>query len=161
LLIVAGAGAGTYGAVRSIAGGVNRQEEVATRGAVVMPFDLDETTHTFTKTDTGGVETVTADDPLDVEQVTLIRQHLQEEAQLFARGDFSDPMAIHGAGMPGVKALAAGATRLSVEYRELSDGARLTYSSADAALVEALHAWFDAQLSDHGDHASQGSQASP
>jgi hypothetical protein len=160
-LIVVSVGVGGYAAVRTIAGGESRQEEVAARGAVVMPFDLEKTTHVFNKTDDGGVETVVADDGADTEQVTLIREHLRKEANLFARGDFSDPVAIHGADMPGVKELAEGASRLEIEYRDLSDGASLIYSSADGALVDAIHEWFDAQLSDHGSHATHGNRQSP
>jgi hypothetical protein len=36
------------------------QAKVAARGAEVMPFDLDRTTHVFTKLPDGGVQTVTA-----------------------------------------------------------------------------------------------------
>lgn len=68
-----------------------RQEEVAQRGAAVMPFDLEETTHVFEKTQTGGVQEVVADDPNDTEQVALVRGHLEEEAAAFRRGDLSDP----------------------------------------------------------------------
>jgi hypothetical protein len=45
-----------------------RQAEVAERGSSIMPFDLDRTTHHFAKTDTGGVQSVTADDPADATQ---------------------------------------------------------------------------------------------
>jgi hypothetical protein len=39
-------------------------------------------------------------------------------------------------------------------------GARITYTTADAALVEALHAWGKAQVLDHGAHAEAGHPAS-
>jgi transposase-like protein len=35
-------------------------------------------------------------------------------------------------------------------------GAELIYKTADAGLVSALHTWFDAQVSDHGDDAMAG-----
>ncbi len=57
-----------------------RQEEVAQRGAAVMPFDLEETTHVFEKMQTGGAQEVVADDPNGAEQVAAFR-----------RGDLSDP----------------------------------------------------------------------
>ncbi|MGE0304996.1 MAG: hypothetical protein AB7Q27_04485 [Acidimicrobiia bacterium] len=65
-----------------------RQAEVAERGATVMPFDLDATTHTFTHADDGGIQTVTADNPSDVAQIDLIRGHMHDERDNFARGDF-------------------------------------------------------------------------
>jgi len=134
-------------------GGDDRQDGVAERGAQVMPFDLDATTHHFVSTAEGGLQTVVADDPSDREQIELIQQHLQEEAAAFGRGDFGDPAQIHGADMPGLAALQAGADRIKVEHRSRDDGAELTYTTDDPLLVTALHEWFAAQTSDHGQHA--------
>ncbi|GIH81095.1 hypothetical protein [Planobispora longispora] len=136
--------------------GEDRRREVAAKGRTVMPFDLDRTTHRFTKAGDGGVQTVTADDPADASQVRLIREHLTEEAARFGRGDFGDPASIHGERMPGLRELSAGYRRIAVSYEELADGAGLTYTTSDPALVTALHAWFDAQVSDHGEHAEHG-----
>jgi hypothetical protein len=87
--------------------GPSRQQVVAERGAAFMPFDLDATTHIFEPTDTGGIQTVVADDPADNEQITLIRSHLRDEVKRFRRGDFGDPKSIHGHEMPGVRILAS------------------------------------------------------
>jgi hypothetical protein len=132
----------------------SRQAEVAERGASVMPFDLDRTTHQFTKTDTGGVQTVVADDPQDAAQVALIRQHLTEEVDRFRRGDFTDPAAIHGDEMPGLAELREHDGRITIDYETTPDGGRITYATTDEALLDTLHHWFDAQVSDHGQHAS-------
>ena len=134
----------------------DRQAEVAERGESVMPFDLDRTTHRFSKTDSGGVQTVVADDPKDTSQIGLIQQHLRHEADQFRRGDFTDPARIHGTEMPGLAPLLDGAGKITVGYEATADGARITYTTSEDALVAALHAWFDAQVSDHGQHATQG-----
>jgi len=42
----------------------------------VMPFDMSRTVHAFRMTETGGVQSVTAKDPGDSEQIALIRLHL-------------------------------------------------------------------------------------
>jgi hypothetical protein len=131
----------------------SRQEAVAERGAGVMPFDLEKTTHVFEATGSGGVEKVTADEPADNEQISLIREHLREEVSKFGRGDFSDPAAIHGEDMPGLKELEAGSERIDLRYAELPNGAQIEYTTEDPALVSALHRWFEAQLTDHGEHA--------
>ncbi len=55
--------------------------------------------------------------------------------------------------MPGLAELRAGASRIDVRYEDLPNGAALRYTTQDADLVRALHAWFDAQVSDHGQHA--------
>ena len=133
-----------------------RQAEVADRGAQVMPFDLDATTHTFTKTADGGVQVVVADDPTDGDQIALIQAHLREERDNFSRGDFDDPAAIHGHDMAGVAELAAGYADIVVEYQERADGAQLTYTSDRGDLIAALHAWFDRQVMDHGADAAAG-----
>ncbi|HEX6235252.1 MAG TPA: hypothetical protein VFZ63_19140 [Jiangellaceae bacterium] len=133
-----------------------RQAEVAARGAHVMPFDLDATTHRFEPTETGLVQTVIADDPNDADQVALIREHLEEEASRFAAGDFDDPAAIHGEDMPGLTTLRDGASEIDIQLEHLDDGARLVYTTNDPGLIEALHQWAEAQVSDHGEHAEHG-----
>ncbi|GAA4716179.1 aspartate carbamoyltransferase [Phytohabitans rumicis] len=158
LLLVAAAVAalsGGCGDDSSTSGAASRQDEVAERGASVMPFDLDRTTHQFTKTDSGGVQTVVADDPRDTAQITLIRQHLAEEVDHFRRGDFTDPAAIHGNQMPGLQALRGHAGRITIGQESTPDGGRVTYTTTVPELVDALHAWFDAQVSDHGAHATR------
>lgn len=51
-----------------------RLAEVAGRGAEVMPFDLERTTHIFKKLDNGGLQQVISDDG-DTAQIELIRAH--------------------------------------------------------------------------------------
>jgi hypothetical protein len=155
-LIAVGAPALIAGLLTGCSGGdkTSRQDEVAIRGATVMPFDLSKTHHTFEQTAAGGVESVRALDARDTAQIALIRSHLQSEAAKFASGDFADPMTIHGQTMPGVGALSAAGARLRIEYAELTDGAKIVYSSDDPVIVAAVHDWFTAQLSDHGQHAS-------
>jgi hypothetical protein len=141
----------------SQAADANRVAEVARRGADVMPFNLQQTIHIFTETGDGGVQRVVARNRGDLAQAQLVRQHLQELRGQFLRGDFSGPEHIHGAGMPGLAALkAAPPGSLSIAYREIPDGAELTYRTQDAALVAALHQWFTAQVSDHGPDAVVG-----
>jgi hypothetical protein len=134
----------------------SRQEQVAARGALVMPFDLDATTHTFRQTSAGGAQTVTVDDPSDETNLVLARRHLRAEAERFARGDLGDPAEIHGHDMPGLAAIEAGASAIRVSYSDVPNGGRITYTTTDPALVDALHAWFDAQVADHGAHALSG-----
>ena len=129
-----------------------RQNEVAQAGATVMPFDLDATTHVFEKVEDGGIQQVVSDED-DPTQIALIREHLREEAGRFSAGDFHDPEMIHGEGMPGLHDLVTGHEKLSIAYIDLPSGGQITYSTDDPDLVSALHAWFDAQLSDHGAHA--------
>ena len=126
------------------------QEHVHQMSHSVMPFDISETLHIFRMTETGGVEKVVARDPGDTEQVSLIRQHLRHEAGSFQRGDYSDPAKLHGADMPGLKELEAGASHIKVSYTKLPAGAAITFQTTDIHLLTAIHRWFGAQLSEHG-----------
>ena len=132
----------------------DKQSSVHNMGRMVMPFDLGATTHVFEMTETGGIQEVIADDPSDAAQVFLIRQHLQHEALRFRAGDFSDPTSLHGSAMPGLAQLAQGAERMTIDYTELPDGARLTFTTSESYLVTAIHRWFGAQLSDHASDAT-------
>jgi hypothetical protein len=131
-----------------------RQEEVGKRGAQVMPFDLEQTIHVFQKLDDGGLQKVVVKDPANKKQIALIQSHIKEESEKFRKGDFSDPAQIHGEDMPGLAELKAGAAKIDVRYTALSDGAQIRYTTKDSKMVAALHHWFDAQLSDHGHHAT-------
>jgi hypothetical protein len=162
VLVVVAAGIGTVLGSRSGGSGSDAAKKLATRradverrGASVMPFDQSKTMHRFSETANGGVETVTANDPNDSTQIQLVQQHLAHERDLFSAGNFTDPMAIHGMNMPGLEDLQTGAAagRVTITYAAIANGARLTYSTNDPDLIDALHTWFDAQLMDHGAHA--------
>jgi len=129
-----------------------KQAEVVERGRSVMPFDINRTMHHFQELPSGGVQQVLSTDG-DPHQIALIRQHLQTEVVRFQHGNFSDPSAIHGPEMPGLRALDAGATRNKIGYSELPQGAQVTYATTDPTLVAAIHTWFDAQVREHGHHA--------
>jgi hypothetical protein len=128
----------------------SRQAMVHEQGSVVMPFDLNRTTHVFKTTEIGGIETVIAKDAAESEQIALIQQHLEHEVLRFREGDFGDPATIHGTGMPGLTELAAGAANITFSYAALPNGAQISYATKDPRLVDALHRWFAAQLADHG-----------
>ena len=134
-----------------------RLNDVTQRGMHVMPFDLKQTQHVFDKTETGGVQQVIVRDPRNSKQINLIRQHLTKISGEFSQGDFSDPEKIHGKDMPGLAVLrTAKPGQLHVQYKELPNGAAITYSAEDKALITAIHQWFDAQLADHGPDAMPG-----
>lgn len=136
-----------------------RLDAVQDRGTHVMPFDLEKTLHVFTKTEEGGLQEVVAKNPQDREQIDLIRQHLRQIREDFSRRNFSGPAFIHGEDMPGLATLKqAGPDELHLEYKDLPAGARVSYSSPSPKIREAIHQWFDAQLSDHARHAVPGHQ---
>ena len=131
----------------------SKQERVHHMAHGVMPFDISRVVHIFRMTESGGVQQVVAKDPKATDQITLIQQHLQHEAQRFQKGDYSDPAKLHGADMPGLKELEAGAPGIKVTYEALPLGAEIRFETSDLHLLTALHRWFGAQLSEHGSDA--------
>lgn len=132
------------------------QKEVAQHGAEVMPFSVAATTHIFTKTADGGVQQVVSKHR-DPKQVALIRRHLAMITRQFSAGDFEASEQIHGKDMPGLATLrAAQPGALKIRYRDLPNGAEIAYRAGKPLLVAALHEWFDAQLADHGNDATEG-----
>jgi hypothetical protein len=140
----------------------SRLDEVQRRGSQVMPFSLEQTTHIFTKTDKGGIQQVIVKENADAEQIGLIQAHLSKISRHFAEGDFSDPAKIHGDDMPGLGMLKqAKPGQIKIEYKDLRNGAQISYSTEDPGLIEAIHHWFDAQLTDHARHAITGHSHDP
>ena len=122
---------------------------------MVMPFDVHNSTHVFQKNQYGGIQQVVAKDPKDADLIAAIRGHLEMEAERFGKGDYSDPMKIHGKAMPGVQYLShIKPGQIAITYRNVPAGAAVDYVGRDAATVEAIHRWFDAQLDDHGEDAT-------
>ncbi len=136
----------------SVQASQKQSDEVYEQGSKVMPFDQNLTTHTFMPNSSGGIQTVTANDSSNSNQIKLIRSHLQSEAEKFQQGDFSSPAAVHGEEMPGLAELQSGGDLVDVQYKELPDGGRLVYSSRDSKMVAALHRWFNVQNQDHNGH---------
>ncbi len=126
------------------------QEHVHQMSQSVMPFDMVKTVHIFKMTESGGVQRVVARNPGETGQVALIQAHLKREAERFQRGDYAAPTTLHGADMPGLKELRAGAAGIAVAYADLPEGAEITFETSDLHLLTAIHRWFGAQLSEHG-----------
>jgi len=134
-----------------------RLDEVVRRGVHVMPFDLELTTHIFSKSENGGIQKVIVKDLANVKQIKLIREHLSKIFYEFQQGNFSNPEKIHGATMPGLEALRKAKPKdINFMYKDLPDGAEITYFTDNPNLITAIHQWFDAQLSDHSRHAISG-----
>lgn len=126
------------------------QQHVHQMSHSVMPFDMAKTVHIFKMTESGGVQRVVTKLPGAADQIVLIRQHLQHEAENFQRGDYADPARLHGSDMPGVKELKSGASKIKITYAAIPEGAEIIFQTSDIHLLTAIHRWFGAQLSEHG-----------
>jgi hypothetical protein len=131
-----------------------RQAEVDQRMQQMVPFALDQTLETFTRTVHGGVQHVIAKSPDNTRQIQLIQNHLIKIANEFRNGDFSATERIHGADMPGLAILKTAKTDdIKFEYEPLPNGGQIHYSTEYPQYVQALHEWLDAQAKEHGNDA--------
>lgn len=125
--------------------------EVRQRMQQVVPYALDQTLQTFTKTVHGGVQHVIAKSADNTQQIKLIQEYLLKISNELRNGDFSEIERIHGADMPGLVQLKTAKTDdIKFEYRVLANGAQIHYSTEYPQFDQALHEWFDAQISDSG-----------
>lgn len=116
----------------------------------VIPFDVDKTLQTFTKTVHGGIQHVVVKSADNVSEIKQIQAFLLKQANDFRKGDFSVTERIHGKDMPGLAPLKkAGIDDIRYEYQALGNGAQIHYSTEYPMLVQALHEWFDAQAKSH------------
>ena len=132
---------------------MHRQHMIHMESPMVMPFNMNKVTHYFIKNNKGGILMIKTKDINDTTQAKLVQKHLKKECKLFSQADFRDPKSLHGKNMPGLKILSASKDKFIVEYKKLSNGAQLTFSSKEAEIIDAIHKWFDAQLKDHGTDA--------
>ena len=135
----------------AVADAQTMQEHVHGHGHEVMPFDLAKTVHVFRMTEDGGTQQVVVrSNPPDAQQVQLIQHHLMMEAAEFQKGNFADPAHLHGAPMPGLAEMRAGAAGMQITYAALPNGGEIRFHADDIKRVTAVHRWFGAQLSEHG-----------
>ena len=119
------------------------------RGAHVMGFDQQKTTHHFYLYPDGGAIDVSANDPRDETDITAARAHLPHIAKMFGDGDFSAPVLVHATNVPGTAELARFKDRLSSRYEETPRGGRVNIVTADPDALAALHTFLRFQIADH------------
>jgi len=121
------------------------------RGKQAMGVDQYTSTHHFDPQPDGGRIELQRDVD-DAAGVAQIRQHLQEIARAFAKGDFSIPGFVHMQEVPGTKGMAARQAAIAYYYRELPRGGEVRIISKDPAAVTAIHEFLLFQQQDHHAH---------
>jgi hypothetical protein len=119
------------------------------RGAHVMGFDQQKTTHHFYLYPDGGAIDVSANDPNDQADITAARAHLPHVAKMFSDGDFSAPVLVHATDVPGTADLARLKDRVTYRYEETPRGGRVSIVTADPDALAALHQFLRFQIADH------------
>ena len=118
------------------------------RGAHVMGVDQYTSRHVFEPLPTGGrIELQREAD--DTAGAAQIRRHLADVAAAFGRGDFSAPFLVHDQDVPGTHVMTAHKDAITYTVRPLARGGEIVISSADASVVEAVHAFLAFQRQEH------------
>lgn len=105
--------------------------------------------HIFEDLPDGGRIALERDDPADTAAIRIIRSHMRDIADAFARGDFSAPGAVHATAVPGTDVMAARRSAITYAASELPRGAEVRIRSSDPAVVSAVHAFLAFQRSEH------------
>lgn len=119
------------------------------RGAEVMGFDQDKTTHHFYLYPDGGAIDVGVKDPKDTTNRDAIRAHLPHIAMMFGSGNFEAPMLVHATDVPGTRELTALKDRVAYKFVETPAGGRVEITTTDPAALKAVYAFLRFQITDH------------
>lgn len=119
------------------------------RGARVMGFDQEKTTHHFFMYSDGGAIDVSANAKEDTESRDAIHSHLPHVAVMFGDGDFSAPVLVHAQDPPGARVLAERKDHIRYTYVETPGGGKVDIVTHDEKALEALHAFLRFQITDH------------
>lgn len=119
------------------------------RGAQVMGFDQDKTTHHFYLYTDGGAIDVSVKDAKDKANLDAIREHLPHIAMMFGQGNFDAPMMVHDTKVPGTVELSTFKDRVTYKYAETARGGRVDITTTDAEALKAVHAFLRFQITDH------------
>lgn len=123
--------------------------DVDRRGDQVMGFSHESTRHHFELSKDGGVIEVIAADAIDSQTIEAVRKHLAGISVAFARGDFSEPRAIHGEMPPGSATLARSGKRVQFLYEQTEAGGKVRIVSKDQEAIEAAHRFLEYQIEEH------------
>jgi hypothetical protein len=119
------------------------------RGAQVMGFSQEKTTHHFELNQDGGVIEARANDLKDAATLGEIRGHFGHIAKMFAAGDFNAPMLVHAQNVPGTAAMSRLKDDIHWQLSEIPRGARITIVADNQEAVDAVHDFLRFQIEDH------------
>ncbi|HET9794453.1 MAG TPA: hypothetical protein VFS34_08315 [Thermoanaerobaculia bacterium] len=119
------------------------------RGDDGMGFSQAKTTHHFQLRADGGAIEVTVRDAKDAENLGRIRAHLAHVREMFAAGDFSIPMFVHGEMPPGAATMKRRAGSIRYVYEDIPGGGRVRISTDDPDALDAIQDFLRFQITEH------------
>ena len=127
----------------------DQHSQMNQRGAQIMGFDQEKTTHHFYLYADGGAIDVAVNDASDRANLDAIRAHLPHIAMLFGAGNFEAPMLVHDTKVPGTAEMGKLKDRITYKYAETPKGGRVNIITTDAEALKAVHAFLKFQIADH------------
>lgn len=118
-------------------------------GDEVMGFSHEKTAHHFRLYADGGAIEADVQDAQDAASREEIREHFAHIATLFAAGDFSAPMLIHGPNPPGTEEMKRLRSEIQYHLENTERGARLRLTTKSPEAVQAVHQFLRFQIADH------------
>lgn len=125
------------------------QADVVSHGDEAMGFPHDKATHHFRLAPDGGAIEVTVNDLRDTQNLDAIRTHLRHITSMFADGDFSIPMFIHGQTPPGVKEMTYRRADIAYTFEESPAGGKVRITTANRDALNAVHDFLVFQIREH------------
>ena len=114
-----------------------------------MGFSQTNTTHHFILTESGGIIQVTANNPKDSDEVSMIQAHMKHIAGMFTEGNFSIPHFVHDQTPPGVETMKRLQASIRYSAETLDNGARVNIQTASPLALAAIHDFLKFQIKDH------------
>jgi hypothetical protein len=116
--------------------GVELTEELQVDGKIIFK-------PVFTKTETGGVETILLEPGASISQIETLQKRLKGNATMQENGLAKDPVSIYGADIPGIAKMGENRDKYETIYKDLPLGGSVEYKSSDPAVIKAIHEWVD------------------
>jgi hypothetical protein len=119
------------------------------RGGDAMELNQQKITHHFKLLPNGGVIDVTANDPSDATTREAIRKHVAKITAMFAEGNFSVPMLVHGQKPPGVDSMTRLKSSISYASENLANGGRVWITTENSEAISTVHDFLRFQIQEH------------
>lgn len=129
--------------------GQEQHADMQTHGEHVMGFSQEKTTHHFELNQNGGVIEVRTNDINDTQTRDQIRSHFRHIAAMFAAGNFSAPILVHGRDVPGATVMSQLQGQLHWQLQETPRGAKIVVTADTKAALDAVHNFLRFQIADH------------
>ena len=127
-----------------------QSHDMQQHGDHVMGFSHEKATHHFELNQDGGVIEVRANDITDTATRDQIRSHFNHIVQMFAAGNFTAPMLVHGrTDVPGTAVMAERKDQLHWELHQTPRGAKIVVTADNKPALDAVHDFLRFQISDH------------